>query len=149
MNAQTMKWLGYFFLGIFFLPLGLLPVSASDVLHSLRGYQAVISDSTTAEVIKWQHEVDPVPRAYFSQPPLVPHRVTGYTINKKYNKCLTCHSPANYKVSDATEVSATHFYGRDGKKTTQIAARRYFCLQCHIPQRQVKPLVENSYVPKP
>lgn len=149
MNTRMERWHCSLFWCICFLFSGLTPVLASDVLHSLRGDHAVTHDSTTAEVIKWQHEVDPVPRAYFSQPPLVPHRVAGYAINKKYNKCLTCHSPANYKVSDATQVSASHFYGRDGKKTTQIAARRYFCLQCHIPQRQVKPLVENSYVPKP
>ena len=135
-------------LGVSFFIGGIASALAAEAVQSLRGDQTVENSSVPAEVIKWQHEADPVPRSYFSQPPLIPHRVQGYTINLKFNKCLTCHSPANYKVSVATRVSPTHFYGRDRKKTQQVAARRYFCLQCHVPQSEAKPLVENSYKPK-
>ena len=34
---------------------------------------------------------------------------------------------------------------RDGKELPNISARRYFCLQCHIPQYDATPLVGNSY----
>ena len=48
-----------------------------------------------------------------------------------------------------TNITHTHFYGRDRKKTKQLAARRYFCLQCHVSQRDAEPLVENNYMTKP
>jgi cytochrome c-type protein NapB len=43
-------------------------------------------------------------------------------------------------------VSVTHFMNRDGQVLASISPRRYFCNQCHIPQLDVRPLVENSFV---
>jgi cytochrome c-type protein NapB len=28
-----------------------------------------------------------------------------------------------------------------------VSARRYFCVQCHVPQTNAKPLVENTFQP--
>ncbi|MDH5301906.1 MAG: nitrate reductase cytochrome c-type subunit [Gammaproteobacteria bacterium] len=118
-------------------------VSAESV-RSLRE-SPIDAPSDSGAIIKWQHEADPKPRAYPFQPPLIPHRVEGYVVNLKFNKCLTCHSRANHKNAAATAVSPTHYYEYSGKKTEQVAGRRYFCLQCHVPQRDTSPLVENTF----
>ncbi|WP_349681035.1 nitrate reductase cytochrome c-type subunit [Thalassospira xiamenensis] len=35
---------------------------------------------------------------------------------------------------------------RDGQFLAAVSPRRYFCTQCHVSQRQVEPLVGNSFV---
>lgn len=118
----------------------------ADVL-SERGALPVNAAEEKAEPKKWQADRDPIPRDYVQQPPLIPHKTDGYVINLKSNKCLTCHSWANYKESGATKVSQTHFADRDGNVGANISSRRYFCTQCHVPQVDAKPLVENNFKP--
>lgn len=120
---------------------------AVEPVQSLRGERAIDAPSAPPQLRKWEHDSDPVPRQYVQQPPVIPHSIDGYTINKKTNKCLTCHSWANYKKSGATKISLTHFVNRDGVELANVAARRYFCTQCHVPQMQTKPLVENTFQP--
>jgi cytochrome c-type protein NapB len=88
-----------------------------------------------------------LPRSYVQQPPMIPHKTEGYKITLKYNKCLTCHSWANYREANATKVSQTHFKDRDGNDLANIAPLRYFCTQCHATQVDAKPLVENTFEP--
>lgn len=114
---------------------------------SLRGNRAVDSPSASAEIMRWQDDKEPIERDYIQQPPLIPHAVEGYRINLKFNKCLTCHSWANYKEAKATKISQTHFEDRDGQVLANVSARRYFCLQCHVPQVNAKPIVENEFEP--
>ena len=45
----------------------------------------------------------------------------------------------------ATKVSLTHFKDRDGRELSNISPRRYFCTQCHVPQTDAKPLVDNTF----
>lgn len=85
------------------------------------------------------------PRNYDMQPPTIPHRVDGYQIDKNFNKCLDCHALAKTAVSQAVPVSATHYIDRGGKVLTQVSTRRYFCMQCHVAQDPVLPLVGNSF----
>lgn len=118
---------------------------SSGGVQSLRGGIEISDAAMPAHNIKWQHDVEPIPRQFVAQPPVIPHKVEGYKVNKKFNKCLTCHSWSNYKSSNATKVSLTHFIDRDGNELANLAPRRYFCLQCHVPQRQVNPLVGNSF----
>ena len=86
-------------------------------------------------------------REFVQQPPLIPHNVRGYQIDKNVNKCLMCHSWKNAKKWGATRISVTHFYDRDGKQLADVAPGRYFCLQCHVPQANAKPLIENDFKP--
>jgi len=85
------------------------------------------------------------PRNYDLQPPTIPHRVDGYQVDKNFNKCLDCHARDNTAFSHAIPVSATHYVDRNGKVLTHVSTRRYFCLQCHIAQDPVRPLVGNSF----
>ena len=88
-----------------------------------------------------------LPLSYVQQPPLIPHHIRGYKVEKKNNKCLTCHSFKNYKRYGATKISVTHFTDREGNALSDVSPRRYFCLQCHVPQVQAKPLIENTFKP--
>ena len=40
-------------------------------------------------------------------------------------------------------VIVTHFLDRDGQLLASISPRRFFCLQCHVVQTDVKVPVEN------
>ena len=95
----------------------------------------------------WEDDQKPIARDYVQQPPLIPHSIEGYKINQKSNKCLTCHSWANYGESGATKISQTHFADRDENVLANVAPRRYFCTQCHVPQMDTEPLVENAFEP--
>ncbi|MFC1589193.1 nitrate reductase cytochrome c-type subunit [Pseudomonadota bacterium] len=132
--------------------LGLLAATASMQSHStevksLRGATELDQNSTAPEHKKYAKDGEPIARAYVQQPPLVPHKIDRYTINLKANKCLTCHSWDNYREAGATKISQTHFEDRDANVLANISARRYFCTQCHVPQVNAQPLVENKFEP--
>ncbi len=116
-------------------------------LKSLRDSTALETASDAVEVKRNINDKAPIKRDYVQQPPLIPHKVKGYKINMKYNKCLTCHSWANYKKAGATKISLTHFEDRQGDEHSNVAARRYFCTQCHVPQADTDPLVQNEFKP--
>jgi cytochrome c-type protein NapB len=115
-------------------------------LQSLRG-TAVQAPDSDAEIIRPERDRAPIERNYVQQPPLIPHSVETYRITKNFNKCMDCHAWSRYKETGATKVSLTHFKDRSGTDHANISPRRYFCVQCHVPQADVKPLVENTFKP--
>ena len=119
----------------------------SEDVSSLRGSSEIDAPSTSPELKKYAKDGEPIARDYVQQPPLVPHKVDRYTINLKSNKCLSCHSWKNYREAGATKISQTHFEDRDKHVMANISARRYFCTQCHVPQVNAEPLVENYFEP--
>ncbi|MCP8464968.1 nitrate reductase cytochrome c-type subunit [Pseudomonas sp. ZM23] len=84
-------------------------------------------------------------RNYPEQPPTIPHTIAGYRIDSNSNKCLSCHSRSNSARVQAPMISITHYMDRDGQPLASVAPRRYFCVQCHVPQKDVKPLVGNTF----
>lgn len=124
-------------------------VFAQGLDSSLRGYVPLDEDSNAPNPKRWQPDRDPIPRDYVQQPPLIPHSIERYQINRKFNKCLTCHSWVNYRSAGATKISQTHFADRDRNVHANVAARRYFCTQCHVSQVNAMPLVENTFEPVP
>ena len=86
-----------------------------------------------------------LPRNYAQQPPVIPHRVDGYQIDKNFNKCMDCHARGKTEFSRAVPVSETHYFDRNGKELPHVSTRRYFCMQCHVAQDAVQPLVGNSF----
>ena len=85
-------------------------------------------------------------RAFAMQPPVIPHQIENYQLDKSFNKCMTCHGRSRVPDSQAPMVSVTHFMDRDGNFRSEITPSRYFCVQCHIAQMDVKPPVENTFV---
>lgn len=119
------------------------PGFAQD-LKSLRGDQGV-TDADKAPVVNNVREGTRYDRAYRQQPPLIPHAIDKYEIDLKVNQCLRCHDWPNNVKENAPKVSETHYVDRQGKRLDQIASTRWFCNQCHVPQTDAKPLVENQF----
>lgn len=120
---------------------------ASAEVQSLRGMSSIDDASASVEVKAYLKDNQPIARDYLQQPPLIPHKTDGYLINIKHNKCLSCHSWKNYRQHNATKISQTHFESRGGAVLSNVSARRYFCTQCHVPQVDGPPLVENTFTP--
>lgn len=84
-------------------------------------------------------------RNYPEQPPVIPHAIAGYQLDLRANKCLTCHAREFTGDSQAPMISVTHFQDRDGQVLGAVSTRRYFCLQCHVPQTDAQPRVVNIF----
>ena len=85
-------------------------------------------------------------RSWPEQPPVIPHTIQGYQITLNANKCLTCHGRQFTAQSQAPMISITHFMDRDLQTLASVSPRRYFCTQCHVPQNDVEPVIENQFV---
>ena len=85
-------------------------------------------------------------RAFAMQPPVIPHQIENYQVDRNFNKCMTCHGRDRVPDSQAPMVSVTHFMDRDNNFRAEISPRRYFCTQCHVPQMDVKVPVENTFI---
>jgi len=84
-------------------------------------------------------------RNYPEQPPTIPHQIDGYELSLNANKCLTCHRRQYTEASGAPMISVTHFQDRDGQMLADVAPRRYFCTQCHVPQTDARALIGNTF----
>lgn len=116
-------------------------------IESLRG-SVEVSDVNTAESLKKSaSDKGAIDRNYVQQPPLIPHDIRGYQVNLNANKCLSCHSFKNATTSGAPRISVTHYETRSGSTLSDVSPSRYFCLQCHVPQADAQPLVENNFTP--
>lgn len=100
---------------------------------------------SNADTFRVERDRSPIPRDFVQQPPLVPHPIKDYRITKNFNQCVDCHSWSRYQQTGSTKVSITHFKDRDGIELSNISPRRYFCTQCHVPQTETRPLVENTF----
>ncbi len=120
------------------------PLQAEE-LKSLRGSRDLQEVSQEPESNKLITDQRPIKRDFVQQPPLIPHSIENYTTTRRYNKCLSCHSWANYKSAGATKISPTHFVDREGNELANLSPIRYFCTQCHVVQTDNDPLVENTF----
>lgn len=125
--------------------LGGVSVYAADSLTDLRDGD-ILTQESAPDMPKTVNSDERQVRNYPEQPPLIPHKIDGYQIDKNANKCMTCHSRTAIEQSQAPMISITHFMTRDNQFLASISPRRYFCTQCHVPQTDAKPLVENDFV---
>ena len=120
------------------------PSGPAVKLDSLRG-GVPIQDTIAIAPARQERDTRPIDRDFVQQPPLIPHTIAGYQITKNFNKCMDCHAFNKAKAAGATRVSVTHFRTREGQELDNISPRRYFCTQCHVPQTDARPLVENTF----
>lgn len=116
-------------------------------IKSERGSTDLATEADPAPLKNFRKDGDIYDRQYMHQPPLIPHDIRNYEVDSKVNKCLACHSFKNASAMKAPKISPTHFETRDGMTLGEVSPRRYFCLQCHVPQADAKPLVENTFKP--
>ncbi len=137
-------------LGIGVLTVLMLPVfvAASDSppvkVQGLRGLTPIDQTNPPGRY-RQERDHGPADRDFVQQPPLIPHSIQGYQVTSNFNKCMDCHAWQKSKASGATKVSVTHYRTREGQELDSISPRRYFCNQCHVPQTDAKPIVENTY----
>jgi cytochrome c-type protein NapB len=93
-----------------------------------------------------------LPRAYPSAPPQIPHEVESLLpITRDNNACLNCHNKPyliGQKIpqSQPTPIPKSHYKEIDpGKTTGEVSGARFVCSQCHAPQAEVEPLVDNTF----
>ena len=105
-----------------------------------------IPDTNPSDTYRMERHDRTIRRAHKWQPPIIPHHIRGYQITKNVNTCMTCHSK---KAAPRRRLrrSASRTLDREGKEHPNISTRRYFCLQCHVPQFDAEPLVGNTYTP--
>ncbi|MFH0262535.1 nitrate reductase cytochrome c-type subunit [Vibrio mediterranei] len=113
-------------------------------VESLRG-ASQLEDTRPADDFKKYPRDQVIDSDYVYQPPLIPHQIRGYEVSLNANKCLACHSWKNAKEMGATKVSVTHYQNREDAVLADVSPRRYFCLQCHVPQADAKPLIQNDF----
>ncbi|EBW2405995.1 nitrate reductase [Salmonella enterica subsp. enterica serovar Enteritidis] len=82
---------------------------------------------TQEGAIRMPKEQERMPLNYVNQPPMIPHSVEGYQVTTNTNRCLQCHGVESYRTTGAP--------------------RRYFCLQCHVPQSDTAPIIDNTFTP--
>ncbi|WP_042011012.1 nitrate reductase cytochrome c-type subunit [Aeromonas fluvialis] len=132
---------------------GSLMAATSEIINSTggikseRGATDLATEGVPAPLKNFRKDGDSYDRQYIHQPPLIPHDIRNYEVDNKVNKCLACHSFKNASAMKAPKISPTHFETRDGTTLGEVSPRRYFCLQCHVPQADAKPLVENTFKP--
>ncbi len=113
-------------------------------LESLRG-ATELEDTRPADNFKKYPREQVLDSSFVYQPPLIPHNIRGYEVSLNANKCLSCHSWKNAKEMGATKISVTHYVNREDAVLSDVSPRRYFCLQCHVPQANAKPLIKNNF----
>jgi len=97
-----------------------------------------------------------LPRSYSGAPPQIPHNIeTFIPITSSNNLCKGCHDmPDNIGKprvkGNATPIPNSHYIDlrNGGKKSKQLIGARTVCTQCHVPQANVAPLVDNTFTNK-
>ncbi len=112
-----------------------------------------------------------IKRAFQDAPPMIPHDTTGMLpIKIGANQCTGCHMPDVAAAVGATPIPVSHFTNfrpkggfTDGKfhqgvnnyknevaikKTNHLQGARFNCSQCHAPQSEGNPAVENTFEPE-
>ncbi len=122
---------------------GVGSASAQELVNEIGN--VTIEGTSKVNMFRPERDQESIPRNFQKQPPLIPHSIKGYNITQNFNKCMDCHSKERAEETGATKVAKSHYLDRDDKKLSNISPRRYFCMQCHVPQFDAKPLVENTY----
>ncbi|MEW6760712.1 MAG: nitrate reductase cytochrome c-type subunit [Pseudomonadota bacterium] len=120
-------------------------VTAQQALDRMRGPTPLAETVKPAPMVNPDNSDVRRVRNYAMQPPVIPHKIESYQVDKNANRCMMCHARTRTQESQAPMISVTHFQNRDGNFLAELSPRRYFCLQCHVPQAELPPLVPNNF----
>ncbi len=139
-----MKYLGTTIMAALFATVS-ASTAFSEGVVSLRGANDLKNDAAMFKKVRVMSQTGGFKRSWKLQPPSIPHTIGKERINLEENTCLRCHAPDKYKEEKAVKIGDSHFIAADGTKSDKVNGRRYFCVQCHAPQANTKPLVENTF----
>lgn len=120
-------------------------VQAAPLVDAMRGPVPLADEPHPPPLSNQENKDVRRNRAFAMQPPTIPHRIDGYQVDRNANRCVSCHARTRIEETKAIPIPATHYMDRDGTLRGDVSPRRYFCTQCHVPQDEVKPLIDNSY----
>ncbi len=92
-------------------------------------------------------------RYFPGAPPNIPHQVDDFVpIKAKANACLGCHNrpdlwdkaPIKGLPTPIPESHYTDLRQAPDQVREQVVGARFICTQCHAPQSDAQPLVENT-----
>lgn len=123
------------------------PLALSDEMKvaSLRGDHELDKDAKAIDKKKQLKVEGGFKRSWDLQPPGIPHDISKDSITITGNTCMRCHSKENFEKEKAPAIGESHYKNRDGKVLDKPSSRRWFCNQCHVPQVDAKPLIENTF----
>ncbi len=139
-----MKYLNTAIIGMVFAVAATSTVVGGEV-NSLRGQNELANAAKMFDQLRVISQKGGFERSWKTQPPSIPHTVEKDRINLDENTCMNCHSPEKYKEEKAVKIGDSHFLDANGAKLEKMSGRRYFCTQCHTPQNNAKPLVDNTF----
>lgn len=116
-----------------------------ELIDSMRGVVPIDQEVKAQELLNEENKDVLHARDFSTQPPTIPHKIDGYQLDKNVNRCIFCHNRTRTNESNAPPISATHNMNRDGTVLEDLSPRRYFCTQCHVPQHDLEPRVNNNY----
>lgn len=119
--------------------------TAEQSIDAMRGNAPLTTEAAPPRMPQEENTDIKRARNYPMQPPTIPHKIDGYQVDLNSNKCLSCHSRRRTEETQAPMVSVTHYMDRDGNFLAEVSPRRYFCNQCHVPQTNARPLVDNTF----
>jgi cytochrome c-type protein NapB len=119
--------------------------TSPGLVNGLRGNTALDAEATPPLFPKPVNDDQRKARNSPMQPPLIPHQIENYQVDRSFNKCMSCHGRDKLAESQAPMVSVTHYQDRDGNLRNEISPRRYFCTQCHVAQTDAKVPVKNTF----
>ena len=120
-------------------------IAIAQTAAELIGPKSPMETVPAEPVPKWVTDDIRRMRAYPEQPPTIPHSIEGYQLSVNTNRCMSCHKREFTQGSGAPMISITHFQTRDGQMLADVSPRRYFCTECHVPQANVRPLIDNRF----
>ncbi|MEN8130122.1 MAG: nitrate reductase cytochrome c-type subunit [Pseudomonadota bacterium] len=93
-----------------------------------------------------------LPLAYAGAPPQIPHSIDAFLpVTAESNQCMACHDKPDLIGQQTkgvpTPMPRSHYTDlrrAPEKVTKKMIGSRFVCTQCHTPQADVAPLVENT-----
>lgn len=93
-----------------------------------------------------------LPRAWDGAPPQISHRIDEFLpITAEDNQCLECHEIPKYigkAKKGKSPMPRDHYVdtrSSSDEMSDEIVGARFVCTQCHVPQSDAQPLVENTF----
>jgi cytochrome c-type protein NapB len=144
---------------ILFLPFSLLNMSyAAGVDDSSLGLSKTdVSSSPAPDKFHYAENFPGtgkvLPRSYKGAPPQIPHNIESFLpVTKENNMCKSCHDNPSMigkqTKGSPTPIPLSHYIDvrhKPGQVGKTVIGARTVCTQCHVPQAQTKPLVDNTF----
>ena len=132
-------------LGISLIAVAATAIAERALQERLYGNEEAMAETRAPQLPRPVTDGERTMRSYPEQPPVIPHDISGYELSVRTNTCMTGHRRQYTEQTGAPMISITHFRDREGQMLADVAPRRYFCTQCHVPQTRARPLIDNEF----